>query len=146
MVGFGPLDFGMIRADVDRLLGPPRFDMLYSANDYRQSRGDDARSYDVILGFNPDVLTNATFPSEPNEITILNHRIFHTDPAELIDILKQANEGFYVVYGYSLAFEHLGIVLHDWLDLDSSTRWFAAGSVEGYKVMTVGEDPGEIVR
>ena len=129
-----------------RLLGPPRFGRLYSADDYRQFRGKGPAGYDVILEFDPDVLTDATFPSQPNEITILNHRIFHVDPAELIAILKQANGGFYMVHGYSLAFEHLGVVLADWLDLDSSTRWFAAGSVEGYKVMIVGDDPGEIVR
>ena len=146
LVGFGPLDFDVTPAEVNRLLGPPRSDRHYSPTDYRQSRGKGLRTYDVILGFNPNVLLHGTFLSQPNEITILNHRIFHTDPAELIAILKQANGGFYVIYGYSLAFEHLGVVLHDWLDLDSSTRWFAAGSVEGYKVMTAGGDVGEIVR
>ena len=147
LVGLGPLDFRMTRADVDRLLGPPSFDMLYSPTDYRQSRGDDARSYDVILGFNPDVLTDATFPSEPNEITILNHRIFHTDPAELIAILKQANGGFYAIYeGSSLAFEHLGVVLSDWMSSEDDDRWIAAGSVKGYKVMIGKGEPDKIVR
>lgn len=147
LVGFGPLDFGATPADVNRLLGRPSFDKLYSPTDYRQSRGEDARSYDVILGFNPDILIGATFPPELNEIRILNHRIFHTDPAELIAVLKQANAGFYAVYeGYLLAFEHLGIGLNDWLDLDSSDRWFAACSVEGYKVMVGEGKPDKIVR
>ena len=147
LMGFGPLDFGMTPADVNRLLGPPSFDMLHSPDDYRQSRGGDARSYDVILGFNPDVLTDATFPSEPNEITILKHRIFHMDPAELIAILKQANGGFYSIYeGSSIAFEHLGIMLSDWLDLDSSDRWIAAASLEGYRIVTGGGNPDKIVR
>ena len=147
LAGFGPLDFGATPAQVNQLLGPPRFDMLYSPKDYRQSRGKGPAGYDVILGFNPNVLTDATFPSQPNEITILKHRIFHTDPAELIAILKQANGGFYAIYeGSSLAFEHLGIMLSDWLDLDSSDRWIAAGSVEGYKIITGGGDPDKIVR
>ena len=147
LMGFGPLDFGATPQDVNRLLGPPPFDKLYSPIDYRQSRGKGPAGYDVILGFNPDVLTNGTFPSQPNEIRVLNHRIFHIDPTELLAVLKQANGGFYAVYdGELFAFEHLGIVLSDWLDLDSSDRWFAAGSVEGYKIMTAGDDPDEIVR
>ena len=147
LVGFGPLDFGVTPADVDRLLGPPRSDKLYSPTDYRQSRDRGARGYDVILGYNPDVLIGATFPSQPNEITILNHRIFHTDPADLIAVLKQANGGFYAVYeGSSFAFEHLGVVLSDWLDLDSSDRWIAAGSIDGYKIMVGDDPPDRIVR
>ena len=147
LVGFGPLVFGATPVDVNRLLGPPTFDMLYSSNDYRQSRGEDARSYDVILGFNPDVLLHGTFPPEPNEITILNHRIFYTDPAELIAVLKQANGGFYATYeGSSLAFEHLGILLSDWMSREDEDRWIAAGSIEGYKVMVGEGEPDKIVR
>ena len=141
LAGFGPLNFGLTPADVDRLLGPPRFDKLYSPVDYRQSRGKGARGYDVILGYNPDVLIGATFPSQPNEITVLNHRVFHTDPVELIAILMQANGGFYAVYEESIfAFEHLGIGLSDWLEQDHNDRWIAACSIEGYKIM-VGDDP-----
>lgn len=137
----------MTRADVDRLLGSPSFDMLYSPNDYRQSRSDDARSYGVILGFNPDAPTDAIFPSEPNEITILNHRIFHTDPAELITILKRANGGLYAIYeSSSLAFEHLGVVLSDWMSSEDDDGWIAAGSVEGYKVMVGKGEADKIVR
>ena len=147
LMGVGPLDFGMTRADVDRLLGPPRSERLCSANDYRQFRGQGPAGYDVILGFNPDVLTDATFPSQPNEMTILNHRIFHTDPAELIAILKQANRGFYAIYeGSSYAFEHLGIMLSNWTSRDNNDRWIGASSVEGYNIMTDGDEPDEIVR
>ena len=146
LMGFGPLKFGVTPADVNRSLGPPSFDRQYSPTDYRQSRGEEARSYDVILGFNPDLLIHATFPPEPNEIKILNHRIFHTDPAELIAILKQANGGFYAIYeGSSLAFEHLGIVLSDWMSDEDDDRWVAAGSVEGYKVMVGEGEPDKII-
>ena len=147
LMGFGPLTFGMTPADVNRLLGPPSFDKLYSSTDYRQSRGEGARSYDVILGFNPDVLIGATFPPEPNEIKVLKHRIFHTDPAELLAILKRANGGFYAVYeGSVFAFEHLGIGLSDWLEHDDNDRWIAACSAEGYKVMVGEGEPDKIVR
>ena len=147
LVGCGPLDFGAPPAEVNRLLGPPRFDRHYSPTDYRQSRGKGVAGYDVILGFNPNALLGGIFPSQPNEITILNHRVFHTDPDDLLAILKQINGGFYAIYHSDFfAFAHLGIVLCDWMNLDSSDRWIGACSVDGYITLTGKDDPDEIVR
>ena len=69
------------------------------------------------------------------------------DPAELIAILKLANGGFYAIYeSSSLAFEHLGIVLSDWMSRDNNDRWIAAGSTKGYEIMTGKGEPDKIVR
>lgn len=145
--GIGPLTFGSSPAEVDHLLGPPRFEKHYSPTDYRQSRGKGAKGYDVILGFDPKILTDATFPAQPNKITIIGINIFHADPDMLISALKRENGGVYTVfYGSLFGFEQLGIVLNDWCDLNSSDRWIAAGSNKGYRVMVGSDEPDEIIR
>ncbi len=51
----------------------------------------------MILGYDPELLTDATFPSQPNDITIFGLKVFHVDPEQLIEKLKQENGGAYAV-------------------------------------------------
>lgn len=142
----GPLRFGMSPAEVETLLEPSRSRTRSAPDDLRESRGQGARGYDVILGYDPERLTDATFPSRPNGVTVFGLDVFTTDPNRLVARLKQENGGAYAVVQDTLfAFERLGIVLSDWDDRDSSDRWLAAGSAKGYGIMVGSGGPDRIV-
>ena len=144
--GLGPLDFGTPAKEVDRKLGPARFEKRHGEADFRQYRGKGERGYDVILGFDPQALTDGTFPAQANSIHVRGIRVFETDPVEVVAALKAANGGSYGIYDDSMfAFDRLGIVLNDWLDPASSDRWLAAGSKAGYAIMTGGGTPDDVV-
>ncbi|MFH9173107.1 hypothetical protein [Methylobacterium sp. NPDC017609] len=135
----------MLRSTISAQLGPPRSQRQYAPDDLRESRGQGARGYDVILGYDPERLTDATFPSRPNGVTVFGLDVFTTDPDRLVARLKQENGGAYAVVQDTLfAFERLGIVLSDWDDRDSSDRWLAAGSAKGYGIMVGSGGPDRI--
>lgn len=145
LAGIGPLDFGLSPPAVDRILGAARFEKRHGDADFRQYRGKGERGYDVILGFDPEALTDATFPAQANPIHLGGLRLFEADPAAVVAALKAANGGSYGVYDELFAFDQLGLVLSDWMDVDSSDRWVGAGSAAGYAIMTGGGEPDEVV-
>lgn len=68
----------------------------------------------MILGYDPERLTDATYPSRPNGVTVFGLDVFTTEPDRLVARLKQENGGTYAVVQDTLfAFERLGIVLSD---------------------------------
>ncbi len=89
--GFGPLEFGLRPSEVDRRLGPARFEKRHGETDFRQYRGKGERGYDVILGFDPAALTDGTFPAQRNPIHVRGVQVFEADPIAVVAALEEAN-------------------------------------------------------